>query len=88
MNRQPLPDFIRDAPSLAPGLHLYYDAFIDLSSCRHVGMGVGPIPWGDIYGYARVLGLDDEEEFSRFLALIRAMDAEYLEWERKKVKES
>lgn len=83
----PVPDAIQNAPVLAPGLELYWEAFMELSSCRSIGMGIGPIPWTAIRAYAAYLGLGDGEDFHRFQTLVRGMDAVYLDHHVKKQKE-
>jgi hypothetical protein len=83
----PLPDFIKNEPELLPGLGIYLNAFWDLSTCRQMGMGLGPIPWLSIQEYVTILGGDEDfqEDFHRY---IRRMDGEYLNWssESNKVK--
>lgn len=59
--RRPVPDKIQNAPDLLMGLEFYFQAFIDLTTCRSSGWSPGPIPWGDIEAYAIALGLDEEE---------------------------
>lgn len=82
----PLPGFIQDAPTLLPGLDLYYEAFQELSTCRpYIGLeGVpGPIPWTavDRYGASK----DFDEEAQDYLEkLIRALDDEFLTYMREK----
>lgn len=58
MNR-PLPEKIANAPSLLPGLELYYKGFMDLISSRMIGMGPGPIWWDTIQTYCERTNLDD-----------------------------
>jgi hypothetical protein len=53
-------------------------AFAELSTERHIGMNVGPIPHSAIVGYAERNGLNDE--FVAFARAIRAMDSVYLEY--------
>lgn len=74
MMRLPVPQAIIDAPSLAPGLEIYYDAFVELLSCRNMQ---GSIPWTAIEEYRVASGLDSE---SNLLFLVRRMDAAYLKW--------
>lgn len=45
--------------------------------------GAGPIPFSSLDRYADRYGIDDGEEFDRFRASIRRMDAAYLKWARK-----
>lgn len=81
----PLPDKIANAPTLLPGLDLYYTAFFDLSPSRSFGMAAGPIPWGAIAQYAAYyqFDLDQEEELFYF---VRHLDNEYLRHEHSKIK--
>lgn len=57
----PLPEHIQNAPELTHGLVLYYNAFQDLSSCRSLGMSLGPIPWTAIDQYCQRHGIKDEQ---------------------------
>lgn len=79
----PLPDKIKNAPILLPGLQFYYQAFLDLSTCRPLGMPEGPIPWSAINIYAERQDLTDDD-YERFFTLLRAMDAAYLDYRDKK----
>jgi len=76
--RLPLPAKIREAPSLFQGLELYYDAFLELSSCRFTGFALGPIPWTAMRDYAEAFELDEEQKDDLFY-FVRAMDVAYLE---------
>lgn len=73
----PLPDYIRNAPELLPGLELYMQAFHRLSTCRQVGMGLGPVPWTAVvqYGSMQELGQDQLEALHYHMA---RMDEAYL----------
>lgn len=73
---------MRNAPSLVPGLDFYFAAFNELTTCRAVGMGAGPIPWTAIQEYADRQELDGEDR-ACLLYLVRAMDNAYLEHGRK-----
>ena len=77
--RRPLPQAIREAPELNLGLEFAYQAFWELTTCRPVGFGVGAIPWSAIREYALAYGVDEEEDFSEFTLLIRAMDRVYVD---------
>ena len=79
----PLPAKIANAPSLQLGLQMYWSSFMELSSCRPTGWGVGPIPWDAMRDYAREYELT-ESETTDFKQILRAMDNAYLEYERKK----
>jgi len=73
-----LPNAIKNAPDLWPGLELYYQAWIDLDSTRNIGLGVGPIPWNAIEAYCAALELDEDQR-AKMHALVRGMDRVYLE---------
>jgi hypothetical protein len=73
----PLPKRIANAPQLAQGLELYYEAFWELSSARAVGFGVGPIPWGVVDSYATRYAFDDEQR-EDLTYYVRAMDNAYI----------
>jgi hypothetical protein len=65
-----------------PGDIFYISAFYDLSTCREIGMALGPIPWDKIYIYSHHKGLD-EDLIDPFIQIIREMDAGYLNWNKK-----
>ena len=77
MRRQPIPDVMANAPELGLGLEFFYEAFLELSTCRAVGFGVGPIPWVAMDRYARRYGVAGED-FDRFRQLIRALDEVFM----------
>jgi hypothetical protein len=79
----PLPDAIRDAPELQFGLELFYTAFMDLSSCRSVGMGESAIPYSAVIDYCMYHEIWGEQR-DDMIYHVRAMDATYLEQRRKK----
>lgn len=68
----PIPDDLWP-PDLLPGAQEWLDAFIELSTERQMGMGLGPIPSSAIDRWP----VDDVER-PAFRACIRAMDREYL----------
>lgn len=82
---RPLPQWVEEAPELAPGDEFYLTAFWDLSTCRDLGWGVGPIPWRDIILYADRAGLE-EDTATAFVAIIRHMDTAYLRWQEQEQK--
>lgn len=61
-------------PEFLPGVAIWYEAFWELSTDRHIGFGVGPIPHRSIKDYAR--GWPDADMFA---ACMRAMDGVYLQ---------
>ena len=68
------PWWLDGEPPVFPGDEFYIDAFAKLSTCRHVGMAPGPIPWRDIVAYADRIGLD-QGEAEAFSTVIMTMDA-------------
>ena len=60
-------------PDLLPGAEEWLDAFLELTTDRQMGMGLGPIPSAAIDRWP----VEDAERAS-FRACIRAMDREYL----------
>ena len=80
----PLPDKIQNAPSILPGLELYYMGFLDLTSSRSIGgFGVGPIPWLAIEQYSQTLELDDEQREAMHHH-VAEMDKAYIKHQQKK----
>lgn len=79
----PIPEKIANAPRLQMGLELYYDAFLDLNTCRSIGWGVGPIPWTSIADWANVHGLDADQR-DRLFSYIPKMDQVYRDIYNKK----
>ncbi len=65
-------------PELPDHLQFAWSAFSELSTDRPLGFGAaGPIPWSAISAYAMRHGVGGDT-FERLLALIRAMDGEWL----------
>lgn len=81
----PLPEKIQNAPSLWPGLELYYIGFMDLMASRQSGFGIGPIWWGTIQDYCERKGLD-EEQTEAMHHHIRALDEVYMKHVQQKTK--
>jgi hypothetical protein len=84
-NKMPLPEAIANKPDLRLGLRFYFNAFLDLTSDRAIGMAEGPIYWTSIRSYADRFNLDGFE-FDRFVHLVRALDSEYLDYRSKSMK--
>jgi hypothetical protein len=59
----------------------YLEAFKELSSCRSIGMILGPIPFTAIVEYSRIYEVED---FDEFLYVIRRLDDKFMELESKK----
>lgn len=81
----PLPDKIANAPVVTLGLQLYWVAFMELNSCRGIGMGPGPIPWTAIREYCLEFRLDEDQAEDMFF-IIRQLDNSYLLHNEKKSK--
>ena len=62
------------------GAWLFMEAFNELSSCRQIGFGLGPIPWRDTLLYAYHAGIAPDM-VSTFLLCIREMDEAFLRWQ-------
>ena len=74
---------IANAPALLPGLETYYEAFVELSTDRPIGMGIGPIPWTAIDLYAWRHGFSGDG-FDYLLYMVRALDDAFLAYSRAK----
>lgn len=74
------PQALLDRPEIEMQLQPFWEAFSELSTDRPIdGMGgAGAIPFSAIDRYADRYGFGQADEFERFRALIRAMDAAYL----------
>lgn len=82
----PIPDRIQNAPSILPGLELYYIGFLELSTSRQLGgFGFGPIPWLSIEQYCQVLELDEDQKMAMHHH-IAEMDKAYVKHQQKKSK--
>lgn len=81
--QEELPAVMADAPYLHESLEFHYRAFWQLSTCRQIGMAVGPIPWQAVNDYALRHGIWDAD-FEHFEACIEGMDAAYLKWQEAK----
>lgn len=79
-----LPSFIENAPQLHLGLELYLDAFLDLNTCRSVGMAEGPIPWSAIMDYCQAYEIDGETR-DNVMYHVRALDVVYMDHRAKKL---
>lgn len=86
-SRLPLPDAIANAPELDLGLDLYFNAFMDLTTCRQLGMAEGPIPWTAIRHYCDEHDLDGEQRDDLFFH-VRELDNVYLKFRSAKVKKA
>lgn len=73
----PQPAWYLDEPAIEPCERIYLEAFVDLQTCRSVGMDVGPIPWRDVADYGDRLGLVGPMH-RLFCKVIRSMDEAWL----------
>lgn len=79
----PVPDRIANAPELPLGMELYYNAYLELSTCRQSGWGPAPIPWVAILDYSRTFEFDDEQQDDLFF-FVRALDKAFLNYHKEK----
>lgn len=71
---------MRNKPTLEPHLVPIRRAFRATSTDRQIGFGgAGPIPFSSLDRYAARYGIEDIDEFDRFIALIWAMDGAFLD---------
>lgn len=77
-----IPERFKNYPDLEPSLSLYLEAFFELSTNRHFGMGVGPIPFNSILEYGKYYEFTDVE-MSDLIYFVREMDNAYVEYANK-----
>lgn len=82
---KPLPRSIRDAPRLHASLAPYFRAFLELGTCRNIGMAEGPIPWTAVLAWMDEHGIEGGERYD-FENIIRLTDDAYLKWKVNKRK--
>jgi hypothetical protein len=82
----PLPPALANAPLLNTEYQrTILSAFWDLSSCRAVGMAVGPVPWTVMNEFAQVHGYNhDKDEYEAFMYLIQQLDSVYMNFQAEK----
>ena len=81
----PLPERIRNKPTLRIGLEFYWKAYRDLTSDRDIGMGVGPIPWQAMNNWGirnHVYG----DDFERLVITLQGLDKVFMDRQGKKNK--
>lgn len=76
---QEIPDSIRNRPTLSIGSIFFWDAFVELNSCR----GEGNIPWTAIDRYAERYEVE-EDLFEELVDVISALDEAMLQHRDKK----
>jgi len=74
---QPMPDRIANAPTLATGLAVFFDAFFQLDTERSHGTALTPIPVTSILLYCGFNNFD-RELTEDMLVLLRKMDNAHL----------
>lgn len=79
----PLPEKIRNAPTLHMGSELYYAGFLDLTSCRSLGHVVGPVSYLTMLDYCNAHAILGEQR-DDFLWIVPRLDQKYLNWLAKK----
>lgn len=67
------------------GLEFFFKAWMELSSCRGIGMEQGPIPWDSTRKYCNEYVIVGELRDDMFY-FVRAIDNAYLNYEREKAK--
>jgi len=85
--KRPLPERIQNAPDLLVGLELFFQAFIELNTCRSTGWSAGPIPSWCIDEFCTKNELI-EEEAEDLAYHVRKMDQAFLNHMSAKSKES
>ena len=75
---RPAPEWYLDKPELDSSSMLYLYFFNQLSTCRSVGMGAGPIPWTAIHTYSEFRNFDYIETLS-FINIMQMLDSIYLQ---------
>lgn len=65
------------------GLETIYDGFLELTSCRFIGMSEGPIPWTAMNTYCEVFDIHGEHKLD-FFFLVRSLDNSYLNYQANK----
>lgn len=79
--RREIPDIIANAPQLLPGLQLYWNAWMDLWTCRRESGSM--IPWSEIQYWADSNTLPPLQ-VADLHTHIRALDLAFLAWKRDK----
>lgn len=82
----PVPERVANAPELQPGLELFLNAFMELTSCRGLGFGaVGPIPWLTLHEYCSIHDITGEQR-EDLIYHVQRMDKAYMDWQQNKAK--
>lgn len=81
--KKAVPERIQNAPDLFLGLELFFDAFMELSTCRNTGWSPGPIPSWCISEFCVRMELD-EETTDDMIYHIRQMDQAFMKYADRK----
>jgi hypothetical protein len=74
------PPALLNRPVLTTWVQEYWRAYLLLESSRQLSMsGAGPIPISEILAYVTLLEIDGIEEREKYVIMVSAMDAVYLE---------
>lgn len=85
MEEQEVSEKFPEAPELYQDLEPIWECFLFLSPSRPQGSSVGAIPLSEIVTYWREIGgIKDRETLNEHVALIHALDVEYLAASREK----
>ena len=81
-----MPEPLLSKPDLSVAALWYWEAFVDLCSCRSYTFGgAGPIPWTAIDQYATRHGYGDSDSFESFKACVSHLDSLYLVHHQKEI---
>lgn len=77
--KMPLPESLKNAPSLFLGLEFYYNAFRRLSTCRQSSMGISGIDYFTCVRYCDEHDIYDQDR-EDFITIITGMDETFVEY--------
>ena len=84
-SRMPVPDKFNKAPTLLPGLELYFSAYDELVSFHTINAERPPILWADVHEYAKHHRFDSDQR-ENLMHYVRDLEQAALTWRRKKLK--
>lgn len=85
-NNMPVPESIVNAPELLAGDDLFFIGYLELNTCRSIGMAEGPIPWTAIREYCFVHEISGEL-LEDFMYVIKTVDVEIRNYQAQKQKD-
>jgi hypothetical protein len=77
-----LPEWYLDNPEVPDDWLNFLHIFNDLSSCRQIGMTLGPIPWDAILRYCQYKEYD-EETTSLVMTVMKHLDMTFMDYQKK-----